>query len=99
MCIKAPKRQYRICRQPRNFVCLGSNIQPIDSLGICREVLYKIYIPYGAIKKIKRELEISNITSDAIYGEKSYLDEYAKKIRVGEEGKFNSLIAELNQKY
>lgn len=99
LCIKAPKREYRICRQSGNFVCLGDNIQPIDSLGICRDVLYKIYIPYGAIKKIKRELQILNITSDAIYGEKSYLDEYAKEIRIREEEKFNTLINELNQKY
>ncbi|EPB8149248.1 FRG domain-containing protein [Clostridium perfringens] len=99
LCIKAPKREYRICRQSGNFVCLGSNIQPIDSLGICRKVLYKIYIPYGVIKNIKRELEILNITPDAIYGEKSYLDEYAKKIRVAEEEKFGILIDELNQKY
>lgn len=99
LCIKAPKREYRICRQSGNFVCLGRNIQPIDSYNICRDLLYKIYIPYGSISTIKRELEILNITPEAIYGEKSYMDDYANEIRVQEEENFKTLIGELKQKY
>lgn len=99
VCIKAPKREYRICKQSGNFICLGDNIQSIDSLGICKDVLYKIYIPYGAIKNIKRELGALNITRDAIYGTKSYLDEYANEVRLNEESEFNNLIEKLNLKY
>lgn len=99
LCIKAPKREYRICRQSGNFVCQGSNIQPIDSLGVCREVLYKIYIPYASIKNIQKELQVLNITSNSIYGEESRLDECIKEIRSDEEKKFKQLIEELNSKW
>lgn len=99
LCIKAPKREYRICRQSGNFVCQGTNIQTIDSVLVCREILYKIYIPYAMIKKIQNELKILNITSDSIYGEESYLDQCGKEARLNEEQRFKTLIDKLNEKF
>lgn len=99
ICIRAMKKEYRMCRQSGNFLCQGTNIQPIDTLAISAEVLYKIYVPYYCIDNINSELQALNITKQSIYGDKTELDEIAKKIRHLEEKKFRKVVEKINEKF
>ena len=99
ICIKASKREYRICRQSGNFLFQGSNVEPIDSAHLAKEFLYKIYIPYGAINKIKEDLVTLNICKKSIYGEETSIDVHAQEIRGKGIDKFREIIEELNDKY
>lgn len=72
LCIIAPKTDYRLIRQSGNFLCYGSNIQPIDYRSGFNNTLYKIFIPYCISQNLKDMLKILDLTHDSVYGINTY---------------------------
>ena len=99
VCIRAMKKEYRMCRQSGNFLLQGSNIQPIDTLGISKDCLYKIYLPYYCASAFQEDLIALNITEQTIYGRDDELDEIVKGIKVNVENSFEEAVKKINDKH
>ncbi|WP_064603030.1 FRG domain-containing protein [Photobacterium sp. J15] len=77
ICISASHIDKRIRSQSGMFTLHGNRVEPLDWYTALNQLIYKIYIPYQCVKKMKEELKLLGITASFVFPD---LDGLAKEI-------------------